>query len=659
MRRTRAARRLAASVAGSLLLAACASLPELAAEGERRRLQTRIDRGADLEARGEQGCTALFFAAARGDATMVESLLAGGADPNARCQSTRLAGTTALHGAASGTGRPGHDDECIRRLVEAGAEVDARGPADVTPLSIASRQGNLVAARALLDAGAEVDHRDARGESALAWAAARGDMQLVQLLLQRGATCDIEACAPPSELDPEMVKGWMGAYSGVIRVSMVVPLVEALRRHDPALPIDPQGVEIVPTLAASPNAWVEPETFDRVFIDATYLYLHRGVIQMVTARETRQGWPHELVEQQYHRYRGEVTRDYAGMKSASWLTAADETQLASAGLLPAPEAMSDESPWVMRVLVAFVLLHEVAHLRACHNQGRRPPVDERLRREREADAWALTMMIRMGYPMPVLERLFAVQARLQQIRTEVGYLSPAGHPSWQERRDDLRALMQTTEPQACDLVVLRSPAEPVELHLPRSIDEALSSQATVWLGREKLVGLARWEGKRVLVRARDGEQLYTFSVERPLTHRPTATWSQGTVGGTPRPLGELSLVHDSAPRGFMGNPSSATPGARLSRAMSGGDTRPVKAIVRETYGQIDGVTTRYLDGELTLDEHDQELRALHVQMQAQLERLLGAEVYPGFRKAWFDFQPVTCFSLDEPARSCTSDPSER
>ena len=110
--------------------------------------------------------------------------------------------------------------ERARRLIDAGADVNAKGAGQVTPLMAATQWGNLPVVRlllqkgadpkarsfgggtpllraamsgsvkmltALVDAGADVKHRDDAGGTALMSAALRGDKDMVRLLLDRGA----------------------------------------------------------------------------------------------------------------------------------------------------------------------------------------------------------------------------------------------------------------------------------------------------------------------------------------------------------------------------------------------------------------------------------------------------------------------------------------
>ncbi len=99
---------------------------------------------------------------------------------------------------------PDGDAELARRL-EAGADLAARaGAAAETPLHVAARRRRPEAVRRLLDHGAEVDARTAGGKTAYAHAARRGFSELTTLLAERGADT---ALAPADRLAVAVVGG--------------------------------------------------------------------------------------------------------------------------------------------------------------------------------------------------------------------------------------------------------------------------------------------------------------------------------------------------------------------------------------------------------------------------------------------------------------------
>lgn len=143
------ARRIAVLLAGFWLLApapaladANSELLEAARAGEVEQIGSALAHGADANAAGEQGITALMYAAA--------------------------------------SGHP----EAVRRLVEADADVNApAGPNRITALRIAVAAGSADAARHLLAAGADRNDMDGNGSRLLFAAAGNGSIELLDLFL--------------------------------------------------------------------------------------------------------------------------------------------------------------------------------------------------------------------------------------------------------------------------------------------------------------------------------------------------------------------------------------------------------------------------------------------------------------------------------------------
>ncbi|KAM0204555.1 hypothetical protein ACHAPA_002000 [Fusarium lateritium] len=141
----------------SLLLAA-------AKHGREDTLQLLLNKGMEIEARDESGCTPLMLAVERGHAGMVQLLLERGAD----IESKDHRGMTASLYAIAEDG----DEGIVRLLLEHGADVEAR---------------IQEAGRVLLDNGAMVNVRNVIVSTPLGIAIKNGDMSMVQLLLEKGA----------------------------------------------------------------------------------------------------------------------------------------------------------------------------------------------------------------------------------------------------------------------------------------------------------------------------------------------------------------------------------------------------------------------------------------------------------------------------------------
>ncbi len=213
-------------VAGAV--SAAESLPELVESGERTAALRALENGADVDARGPDGATALIWAAHRGDRELVEKLLARGANPDA----ANDYGVTPLAAAAVEA-----DAEIIEALLEAGADVDSPNAEGQTALMVVARTGRVEAARALLERGARVNAREGfGGQTALMWAAAQKQPEMIRLLIENGADVDARGTAHEWErrvtAEPRIKIMQTGGFTPLLYaaregcVACVEPLVE-------------------------------------------------------------------------------------------------------------------------------------------------------------------------------------------------------------------------------------------------------------------------------------------------------------------------------------------------------------------------------------------------------------------------------------------------
>jgi len=142
-----------------------------------------LDRGDNIEAKGNDDKTALGSAASNGYKATVRLLLDHSVDIKAK--NNDLSGT-ALHSAASN----GHS-ETVQLLLDRGADIEAKGNDGVTPLHGAANDGHESTVKLLLDRGADIKAKSNDGTTALHGAANDGHESTVKLLLDRGA--DIKA----------------------------------------------------------------------------------------------------------------------------------------------------------------------------------------------------------------------------------------------------------------------------------------------------------------------------------------------------------------------------------------------------------------------------------------------------------------------------------
>jgi ankyrin repeat protein len=179
------------------------ALLDAIADGGPERVQSLLERGADVNARDADGTTVLMHAVVTADVDLMKTLLDKGADPNAK----NTAGATALMWAVG-------DFSKVRLLVERGADVNARARSGFTPLLIAANsEATAETIELLLKKGAKADAATNSGYSAVMAAAGIGDPAIVDLLLRHGANARAKNVAGYSALhaaafggSPEVVK---------------------------------------------------------------------------------------------------------------------------------------------------------------------------------------------------------------------------------------------------------------------------------------------------------------------------------------------------------------------------------------------------------------------------------------------------------------------
>lgn len=156
-----------------------APLAAAVSAGDLVRMKELLARGVPVDARGENGWTALHLAAGGCKLRVMEELLVAGADPNARQVPY---GTTPLICASS--------DGCaagVRRLLEAGADKNGADYPNSSfhrsALGWAAREGKAEAVKALLTAGADVNINEQNGWTPLMNAAFMGHLEVVRQLI--------------------------------------------------------------------------------------------------------------------------------------------------------------------------------------------------------------------------------------------------------------------------------------------------------------------------------------------------------------------------------------------------------------------------------------------------------------------------------------------
>jgi ankyrin repeat protein len=168
-----------------LRVAAAADLPLVDAvkDGNREAVRALLKRATDVNAREEDGTTALHWAVRGDDAETVALLIRSGAN----VQAANRYGITPLWLAAT-NGSP----IVVDALLKAGADAGIALPEGETLLMTAARTGNAAVVKAFLARGREVDAREhVFGQTALMWAAAENHADATRALIDAGADVNL------------------------------------------------------------------------------------------------------------------------------------------------------------------------------------------------------------------------------------------------------------------------------------------------------------------------------------------------------------------------------------------------------------------------------------------------------------------------------------
>jgi ankyrin repeat protein len=139
-----------------------------------------LNHGARLDAWNWTRRDALHVAvtSSRNAEAVVRLLLEHGADPNAQDLYER----NTLHAALVA----GAELAVVRRLIDAGANVNHRCIDQLTPLNRAAAAGDKAAIELLLDKGVDINQTDPKGCAAIHYAAMQNRLDIARMLLERG-----------------------------------------------------------------------------------------------------------------------------------------------------------------------------------------------------------------------------------------------------------------------------------------------------------------------------------------------------------------------------------------------------------------------------------------------------------------------------------------
>jgi Ankyrin repeats (many copies) len=145
--------------------------------GDIEAVRTFLDNGIDPDAGNQVGYTALMGAARGANVDVLRLLLSRGG----RATITDKRGCIALHWVVA---QPGDSSQatCVRVLLDAGADINARDEGGITPLMNAAWFGCVDAVRELLQRGADPLLRENKNRSAMDLASERGHRAVEALL---------------------------------------------------------------------------------------------------------------------------------------------------------------------------------------------------------------------------------------------------------------------------------------------------------------------------------------------------------------------------------------------------------------------------------------------------------------------------------------------
>jgi uncharacterized protein len=182
-------------------------LLEAAEKGEFARVHAALAQGASVDAKAEDGTTALMLAAAANNLGLANLLVAKGA----KVAAADREGVTALHVAVD-RGNQG----IAQLLVFKGADVNAKEKNGRTPLVIAADRGKALVVRLLLDHKADPNARANDGRTPLLHAMNNENFDVVKMLVAKGADVNaadanghtaLELGAKGCQPDPQELKG--------------------------------------------------------------------------------------------------------------------------------------------------------------------------------------------------------------------------------------------------------------------------------------------------------------------------------------------------------------------------------------------------------------------------------------------------------------------
>jgi len=148
-------------------------------DGDYEEMRNRIGRGANINIADDDGLSGLMLAAIAGDMKLMTFVIEQGGDVNVRTLERQ--DTVMMRCAEVG------QTECIRLLLDAGADPDLQNRSGETALMRAVRARKSRAIATLLDAGVDIDKADYTGRMAIDYARDTRSGRIIKMLEDAGA----------------------------------------------------------------------------------------------------------------------------------------------------------------------------------------------------------------------------------------------------------------------------------------------------------------------------------------------------------------------------------------------------------------------------------------------------------------------------------------
>ena len=156
----------------------CTALHYAAQHGHADCIVVLRDAGANVEVQNNYGNTALHVAAANGHADCIKALR----DADVKMNAKNNYGSTALHIAALY-----NKLDCLKILIILNLDPDGRNNYDITPLHLAAKEGNTLCLQALITKSDNLNIKDNTDQTPLHFAAKSGNNDCIKALIDGGA----------------------------------------------------------------------------------------------------------------------------------------------------------------------------------------------------------------------------------------------------------------------------------------------------------------------------------------------------------------------------------------------------------------------------------------------------------------------------------------